>query len=222
MTTSRRDTFLRRFGRATASGHQVCAAPADAPDESFRTSVRNVGAEKGFYWGTGPDGAPHHEMERFLTKIEDLAAPAFRKILDQGSSSTDDALPRPSPPRPDIRMTVAWWLAAQILRTAPQRERLWRMSGTAADPPPDLTKANLHLQTILHGVAPLAHILYSRPWGIGLTNLCLLTSDAPTQILNARDDDDPLRAATFWDIYLPLDPHRFLYLPGRMRRTTAH
>jgi hypothetical protein len=53
-------------------------------------------------------------------------------------------------------------------------------------------------------------------YAFGGSNLCLLTSDTPVQILNAHDNDDPLRAAAFWDLYLPLDPHRFLYLPGRM------
>lgn len=29
-------------------------------------------------------------------------------------------------------------------------------------------------------------------------------------------DDDPLATGAYWDIYVPLDPHRFLYLPGQM------
>ena len=68
-------------------------------------------------------------------------------------------------------------------------------------------------------VAPLAYLIYNRPWGIGFTNLCLLTSDVPVQIINAQDDEDQLKAASFWDIYLPLDPHRFLYLPGYTHRS---
>lgn len=156
-------------------------------------------------------------METFLTTIESEAAPAFRNMLDKGKLPGDNALPERWPPRPETRLSLAWWLAAQLIRTAPQRERLWRLHGDdPLEPPRSLRRADLHHAYIVKAVAPLAALIYARPWGVGFTNLCLLTSDAPVQVLNAASDDDPLATATFWDIYLPLDSHRFLYLPGEM------
>jgi hypothetical protein len=211
--------YLRRFGRATASGHQVEAAAIGAIETSFRTSTRNVAAEGNFYVAADAEGVPHHDVERLLTLIEGAAAPAFRVVLDKGRTPSDDALPHQWPPRADVRLAIAWWLAAQILRTAPERERLWRMAGPEEQLPGPLARANHHVQSLIAAVAPLAHLVNARPWGIGFTSLCLLTSDAPVQILNATGDDDPARAVTFWDVYLPLDPHRFLYLPGRMHES---
>lgn len=41
-------------------------------------------------------------------------------------------------------------------------------------------------------------------------------------ILNGQDETDQLRAAAFWDIYLPLDAHRMLYMPGYLHREHRH
>lgn len=38
------------------------------------------------------------------------------------------------------------------------------------------------------------------------------------QIVNAQDNDDQLIAANYWEVYLPLDAHRFLWLPGRTHK----
>lgn len=206
--------YLKRWGTPKAGGHQVMATPADDLDRAFSTNVRNVGSEKGFYWGETPDGVPHHDMETFLTLIESEATPAFRAILDAGTRPTDDALPRRWPPRAEVRLAVSWWLAAQILRTARQRQRLWSDAGESLDAPRSFRRANVHLEYIVRNVAPLAQIIYSRSWGVGLTSGCLLTSDVPVRVLNAQDDNDQLLAVSFWDIYVPLDPHRFLLLPG--------
>lgn len=156
-------------------------------------------------------------MEAFLTAIEGEAATAFRRILDKGKLPTDNAFPDRWPPSSKTRVAIAWWVAAQPIRTAPQRERLWRLHGDdPLEPPRSLRRADLHHAYIVRAVAPLAALIAARPWGFGFTGLCLLTSDSPVQVLNARNDDDPLATAAFWDIYLPLDPHRFLYMPGQM------
>jgi len=47
---------------------------------SFRASVNKVAVVEGFYWGTTPEGIPHHEMEGLLTAIEAAATPAFRLV----------------------------------------------------------------------------------------------------------------------------------------------
>lgn len=209
--------YLRRFGVERSGGPQVRVARVEDPERDFGTNIRNVGAESSFYWSLGPDGVPHHDMEKFLTAIEGEAATAFRQILDKGKLPTDSALPDRWPASADTRRAIAWWLAAQLIRTAPQRERLWRLqSGDPLEPPRSLRRANLHHAYIVDAVQPLAALLYSRPWGFGFTGLCLFTSDNPVQVLNSRVDDEPLETAAFWDIYVPLDPHRFLYLPGRM------
>ena len=54
----------------------------------------------------------------------------------------------------------------------------------------------------------------SRPWGVGFSDYCLLTGDVPVLVLNGQDDADQASAVRFWDVYLPMDPHRCLYLPG--------
>jgi hypothetical protein len=206
--------YLRRWGTPTNKGHQIVAAKIDTLDNSFITSVRNVASEKGFYWGETPDGVPHHEMERFLTLIEDEATPAFRAVLDSGKKPDDDALARPWPPRLDVRLKLSWWIAAQILRTARRRELLWRTETESAAGLRSFARTNLHIDYIIQNVGPIAQVVFQRPWGIGYTTACLATSDSPVQVFNAQDDDDQVRAVSFWDIYLPLDPHRFLYLPG--------
>jgi hypothetical protein len=155
-------------------------------------------------------------MEQFLGIIEGEAAPAFRYILDKGSHPADNALPDRWPLRADVRSAVAWWMAAQILRTARQRERLNTLQTESLSLPRGLARNNHHLEYIAKQIAPLAFLLTTRPWGVGFTNLCLYTSDVPVQIINGQDDNDQLKAASYWDIYLPLDPHRFLYLPGSM------
>lgn len=209
--------YLRRFAIERFGGPQVRAAGIEAPEKDFLVSTRNVGAEKSFYWGSGPDGVPTHDMEAFLTGIEAEAATAFRRVLDKGTLPTDNAFPDRWSPTAETRVAIAWWVAAQLIRTAPQRERLWRLHGdNPLEPPRSLRRADLHHAYIVQAVAPLAALIHARPWGFGFTSLCLLTSDTPVQALNARNDDDPLATAAYWDIYVPLDPHRFLYLPGQM------
>jgi hypothetical protein len=158
-------------------------------------------------------------MEQFLGEIERNAAPAFRKILDAGSRPTDDALPSRWPPNIESRARLAWWIAVQILRTTRQRARLLAMVG---DPQPielsAFERANGHLQYIATMAAPLAAAVFRRPWGIGFSSACLITSDVPVLILNGQDHANQLAAAEYWDVYLPLDPHRCLYLPGIAHR----
>lgn len=207
--------YLKRFSQI-GRGSRIMATLVDEPGKAFVTSTRNVGSEKGFYWGTGPDGAPSHDVEEMLGRIETDATPAFRALLDSGNLPTENALPGRWPPLHDTRVSVAWWMAAQIVRTAPQRERLVRLGTTPLEPGRSLSRADGHLSYMVQAMGPLAQLLYNRPWGFGFTNLCLLTSDVPVQIANIENNDEPVDAASYWDIYLPLDPHRFLYLPGAM------
>lgn len=206
--------YLRRWGVGGPKGHQVAAANADNLEQFFLTGTRNIASENGFYWGTDPDGVPHHDMETFLGRVEDDATAAFRFILDHGTKPSDNALPSRWPTRTDHRLTLAWWIAAQLVRTEQQRARLWRLADQEPADAGGTLRANQHLAYIAENVAPLAGLVFRRPWGIGFSSACLLTSDAPVQLLNAQDDSDQLAAAAYWDIYLPLDPHRFLFLPG--------
>ncbi|SDP18878.1 Protein of unknown function [Pedococcus dokdonensis] len=214
--------YLKRFAKLGGREDRIAAALVEkAAEESFVTSTRNVGSEKGFYWGVDPDGVPHHDVEELLTRIESDATPAFRRILDTGTSPRDNAFPNQWPPDTGTRSSIAWWLAAQTLRTNPQRERVWRLEGEGLKPGRSLGRADLHLAYIVEALAPLAWLIYMRPWGFGFTNLCLFTSDSPVHIVNADDNDDPARASTYWDIYVPLDSHRFLFLPGALHRERA-
>ena len=210
--------YLKRFATQASSTHVIGAALADSPQADFTQSVQKVGSAKGFYWGTDPAGVPHHHMEQLLGVIEGAAAPAFRAILEKGDLPHHNALPSKWPAREDVRHAIAWWIAAQILRTARQRERLRSLGGGALPLPRSLARNNPHLEYIAREIAPLALLLARRPWGIGFSNLCLFTSDVPVQIINGQDDDDQLKAASYWDVYVPLDPHRFLYLPGALHK----
>lgn len=205
--------YLRRFGRATSNGHQIAVSTRDLA-RTFRANVRDVAVQSGFYWGTDPDGVPHHHMEEFFSVLEGSATTAFRSVLDSRKGPDDDALP-PWPPRVDVRLSLSWWIAAQILRTVRQRTRLVMDAGRAGIKLPDkVAVANHHLSYIARLIEPLAATLFSRPWGIGFSDYCLLSGDVPALVLNGQDHVDQQAAVAYWDVYLPLDPHRCLYLPG--------
>jgi hypothetical protein len=213
--------YLRRFARKNrGKAHQIIAAPAENLDASFPTSVRNVAAVNGFHWGIDPEGVPHHTMEELMTSIEKAAAPAFNEVLD-----TAWALPERWPPTLDTRVRLSWWVAAQILRTTRQRHRLDHLADQAAesglpealDPAPGplhkFAQNNRHLAFITEHLAPLAAIVGSKPWGIGFSDACLPTSDVPVVVMNGQDHDNQLLSAAYWDVLVPLDPHRFLIMP---------
>src|SRR5450756_283171 len=166
--------YLKRWGTPRPAGHQIIAAHADDLSSPFPTTTRNVASEKGFYWGEDHDGVPHHEMERFLTTLENDAATAFRFILDKGSRPADNALPPRWPTRADDRLMLAWWIAAQLLRTTHQRERLWKLTGDPLEPPRSMARANKHFEFMLENIGPLAGIIFRRPWGIGFSSACLM------------------------------------------------
>ncbi|WP_040712390.1 DUF4238 domain-containing protein [Nocardia takedensis] len=205
--------YLKRWGVRRRQRYQLRAAPVQNLERAFITAVDNIAAEGDFYRGTTPDGVGNHDMESFFTKLETRATPAFRALLDWATLPTDNAFPNRWPARQDHREAIAWWLAAQILRTDHQRRRLWRQL-EAANPPIAAPGVNEHLTYIAEMIQPLATVLYQRPWGFGWSDACLLTGDTPAVILNGHDADAQLLAASFWDIYLPLDSHRLLFLPG--------
>ena len=55
--------YLKRFARRSGPHQVIQAAMADSPENDFTQNIRNVGSAKGFYWGTDPNGVPHHHME---------------------------------------------------------------------------------------------------------------------------------------------------------------
>jgi hypothetical protein len=112
-------------------------------------------------------------------------------------------------------LTLSWWIAAQILRTVRQRTRLATDAGRAGiELPDEIAVANHHLRYIAEMIEPLAATVFSRPWGVGFSDYCLLTGDVPVLVLNGQDHGDQQASVDYWDVYLPLDPHRCLYLPG--------
>jgi hypothetical protein len=208
--------YLRRFARHTrGDGYYIVAAEVDHPSTSFETNIRNVGATKNFYWGTDIDGVPHHHMETLLGKIETGAAKAFSLVLDD----PEYALPQQWPLPHDDRLKMSWWIAAQLLRTTRQRHRIEHLAtiGSTVPAPATVTAAaasNRHIAFIVERLASLAAAIHLRPWGLAYSTTCLHTSDVPVVILNGHDDGRQIRAASYWDVVLPLDPHRLLMLPG--------
>ncbi|MEV5704774.1 DUF4238 domain-containing protein [Actinoallomurus sp. NPDC052274] len=208
--------YLRRFAEDRGREQpELTVRRIDHVDRPFPTGPKNILVERGFYWGSTLEGVPHHLVEELLMQFEDDAAPVMKAVLD----APEGALPESWPLAPVERMHLAWWMAAQILRTTRQRKRLTHASqgGKALEVPAGIAAIaanNPHLQYIVGHLAALALTLYARPWGLGFSGMCLLTSDVPVVLFNAQDADDQLAAAAFCDIVLPLDPHRLLLLPG--------
>lgn len=209
--------YLRRFAAGrSGKGHFIIARSVEDPSVAFETNVRNMAAVKGFYWSANPDGTPaEHGMEVVLGRIESGAAAAFSAVLDDH----DYALPGRWPLPQQLRERIAWWIAAQILRTTRQRDRLEHhlVNIPGLDIPKPIAKAasaNAHIAFIAGQLARLATVVYDRPWGVGFSDACLVTSDVPVVLLHEHDSDDQVFAAAISDIVVPLDPHRFLYLPG--------
>lgn len=210
--------YLRRFAATPRSGkgHFIVARPVEDPSAAFDTNVRNMAAVKGFYWSANADGTrAEHGMEVLLGRIESRSAPAFSAVLEDHNY----ALPRRWPLSQQLRERIAWWIAAQILRTTRQRDRLVHLLANTKGLhiPKSVAKAaaaNAHIAFITAQLARLATVIYDRPWGIGFSDSCLATSDVPVVLLHEHDADDQILAAAISDIVLPLDPHRFLYLPG--------
>lgn len=209
--------YLRRFSelRSGKGYYTTTASPVQNLSSRFTSSLNKVGAVKGFYWASNPDGTDHHEVEVLLSHIEGAAIPAFQSMLD----AKEGALPQKWPTSVDRRISMAWWIAAQILRTTRQRSRLEAMAaGDPLDAPSPVgrfARNHTHLAYIVQQLAGLAQVVFDKPWCIGFSDVCLLTSDVPVVILNGHDDQDQAFAAWYDSVYLPLDPHRFLLMPGR-------
>lgn len=206
--------YLRRFARkGSGKGHMISVASVSDAAKPFTANVRNVASVGGFYWGERPEGVPDHTLEQLLGRIESAAAPVFNMLLDDH----DHALPKSWPLEEGKRTRMAWWMAAQILRTSRQRKRLGSLVGRSESSPPknvrSFAKNNDHIDFIVQHLGVLAQVLFARPWALGFSDACLITSDVPVLILNGQDDQDQLVVAAFWDIVLPLDPHRILLVP---------
>jgi hypothetical protein len=207
--------YLRRFAEHRGRrDYELTARRMSSIDRPFPVAPTNVLVERGYYWGIDPSGTPHHFAEDLLSSLEAAAAPALTSMLDDA----DGALPSRWPLPPSGRIALAWWMAAQILRTTRQRKRVEHFSVSERLIAPRkfaaLMANNAHLEYISANISALAFILHARPWGLGFTDFCMLTSDVPVVLLNGHDAKDQLAAAAICDIMLPLDPHRILFLPS--------
>lgn len=193
----------------------IDAAEVTDPGRTFRANIRKVGAETNFYTFAGFDDKESRDLESFFGHLEGAVAPVWRVLLDDPRYALTDFWPLP----PRLRGALAWYLAAQIVRTTRQRKRLeaWGASRSFTVPgapsTPDL--ATTHARYIASTLEDVAQALYVRPWGLGFSTACLPTSDCPVVILNAHDDEDQVGAALTWDIVFPLDPHRFIFMPDQ-------
>lgn len=208
---------LRRFATPRPGKRDqewfIDAADVSTPTKVFRTNVRNVGAERDFYTFEGLDGKETRALESFFGHLEGSVVPVWRVLLDNPKYALTDLWPLP----PRTRGALAWYMAAQIVRTTRQRKRLeaWGASQSFRAPGaptvPDL--ATTHARYIAETLEEVSGALHIRPWGLGFTSACLPTSDCPVVILTAHDDTDQVGAALTWDILFPLDPHRFIFMP---------
>ena len=203
--------YLRRFAEQRRDEWFLRARRVDDLGHHFPPNIRKVTAVTDFYG---------ERVEKFLCTIESSATPVFRALLD----AREGALPGYWPVDGDDRAALAFWIAAQIVRTTRQRHRLAHLSG---DEQRDLALPRAlrsqagrdrHVKFIADHLAKLALIVFNRPWGLGYSALCLWTSDSPVVVINGHDEPDQLFAAAYWDVVLALDPHRFLIMPGRRAR----
>lgn len=206
--------YLRRFAVKRKQQHYLLAADVANIEKRWEANVAKVGAVGNFYTFLTEDGDESRDLEIFFGRLESAAVPALRAILDD----PEYALPAGWPLPPLQRLALAWFMAAQMVRSTRQRKRL---EGWAKRELPELPGslsmadlATLHAKFIVTAVGGLAAILASRPWGLAHSSACLPASDCPMLILNGQDDDDQLSAAAFWDIAFPLDPHRLIFMPG--------
>ncbi|MFD8963395.1 DUF4238 domain-containing protein [Streptomyces sp. NPDC059568] len=209
--------YLRHFAQHVARRkYELKVRRLDRVDEPFPVTPSGIGAETGYYWGITGEGEPHHAVEELFTHLEGRAETVLKVVLED----PDWALTPKWPLDPAHRHALAWWMAAQILRTTRQRKRLAHRATKTPDiaalplEVQKLAENNPHLRYILEQIVTLALTLQARPWALGFSDMCLLTSDTPVVIWNRPDDENQVRAAALSDIMLPLDPHRFLFLPG--------
>jgi hypothetical protein len=204
--------YLRRFGRQRKRASRewyIRARHLDNLEHRFEVNVRKVAAVTDFYGD---------QVERLLCKIESDAMPAMDAMLEDPRG----ALPGPDrwPLGPEDRASLAWWIAAQIVRTTRQRRRLVHLAsqGDGQLPVPSSIKSlagrGEHVKFITDQLASLSWVIFARPWGLGFSDVCLWTSDVPVIVVNGQDHENQLLATSYWDVILPLDPHRFLILPG--------
>jgi hypothetical protein len=205
--------YLRRFAVQRRKNWYTHAANVETPEDFWETNVRNVASQTNFYTFEDIDGEAHRDLENFFTSLEGMATPAMRTILDDPRW----ALTEQWPLEPEHRGRLAWFMAAQIVRTTRQRKRLAALiDGPKLDLPGQMRTsdiANEHARFIVSAIAVIAFTLHARPWGLGHSSMCLMASDCPVVILNEHDADDQITAAARSDIAFPLDPHRLLFLP---------
>lgn len=198
------DTASLRLGVATLCG-------PDYKGTAFDSNVRNIGAISNFYTFRDELGASSRAAETMLGRIETRATRAFNALLD----GSEYALPTQWPLSDTLRKAMAWWIAAQLLRTTRQRQRVNFVNSLVTPRSVDrLAAADVHVRYLVEQMAGLAYVIWSRPWGMAFTDACLLTSDCPVLILNGQDHDDQTVAASLRDVLVPLDSHRLLLLPG--------
>lgn len=189
--------YLRQFARHRGRRqYELTVRRINSIDEPFPAMTNKVFAVRGYYWGTTAQGVPHHVVEELFTQLEGAAATVMKTVLDD----PDGALTGQWPLETQKRLHLAWWMAAQILRTTRQRKRL-EHSGRdvrrleAPDDVASMAANNPHLWYIVEHLAALAATLSARPWGLAFTPMCLLTSDVPVVLFNAPDAEDQLTAA---------------------------
>ncbi|MCC6496996.1 MAG: DUF4238 domain-containing protein [Propionibacteriaceae bacterium] len=138
-------TYLRRFGKRGSNGHLVEVMDADNPEVRFSARTKRIAAEQDFHLALLEDGSWDHSMEDTLGLVETGATQAMSTLLDRDDPS-DDAYPL-WPCHPALRMSLALFVAAQVVRTVPQRERLGRLLGSATNSGlPDWVLPNMHLR----------------------------------------------------------------------------
>ncbi|MEU6914060.1 DUF4238 domain-containing protein [Streptomyces olindensis] len=208
--------YLKRFAAHEGPRKYTLAVRRlDRVDQPFPAAPTNAFVERGFYWGTNPDGVPHHMVEAFFTQLESDATTMLRAVLDDPDGALTGRWPLPA----EERLHLAWWMAAQLLRTTRQRKRIEHLDegSELLEVPAEIAAIaanNPHLRYIVEHVAAIAFTLFTRPWALGFSDMCLLTSDVPVVLFNAPDARNQLAAAAVCDVLLPLDPHRLLFLPG--------
>lgn len=158
--------YLKHFAQHVARRkYELKVRRLDKINAPFTVTPTGIAAETGYYWGISAEGVPHHNVEELFTSLEGHAETVLKVLLND----PDWALTPHWPLSPAQRHVLAWWRAAQILRTTRQRKRLTHHQTEApdiTDLPQEvhtLAQNNPHLRYIVENIVTLALILEARP-----------------------------------------------------------
>jgi hypothetical protein len=227
--------YLRRFAN---DADQIKVMARDG-QKSFVTSVAKAAAETDFYTVETTEG-PSQDVEKLLSRIEDLGAQAIERILKTFPPSNDD--------REHLAMFIAFqitrgrdhrhawdkmtdYMAKMVLQTIVEGDVQQRLSAATGKPAtekeaeairylaekPDNWKVVPHpneaIEAMLDTTPQLVPYIADRKWVLArFRKPLLLTGDTPVTLWRRTDSPRGIGVATADELRFPLDTQYALIL----------